>query len=388
MAKFFDLSTPALKAVTVAVDLPRSKRNDSGSLEELGALLENLEIPVVGSARQKREKPDPGTFLGRGKCEELAQFAATVGANLIVVDDRLSPTQRSNLRKIAHLEVWDRAFVIMKIFEQRAVTAEAKLQVELAQCRYEIPSLKGLGFQMSRTGGGIGTRGPGETEFERHRRKIERRIKFIERELELVRKRRKDVRQRRVKEEIPVVALVGYTNSGKSTLLRHLSKDGRIVAADQLFSTLDTVSRRIEPRSGRSFLLSDTVGFIRNLPPDLVAAFRATLEEVCEADLLLLVLDVSDEEPLETLEVVEGTLKDLGADEIPTIVALNKIDLSEDEKGDDLRMLLRAQGAVCVPISALTGAGVPELLDEIAQQISKLGSYVAPFAQDSWGLMP
>ena len=258
------------------------------SLDELVMLLENLRIPTVARVVQNRVVPDPASFIGSGKAEEIKDFAAKTGATLLVVDDFLSPTQKSNLQKITSLQVWDRAFVIMKIFENRAHTAEAKLQVELAQYRYEIPSLKGLGHQMSRTGGGIGTRGPGETEFERHRRKLERRIKGITERLEEVRKRRRERRDKRRRDGVPLVALVGYTNSGKSTLLKALSKDETIISANQLFSTLDTVVRRVSYRDGGGFLLSDTVGFIRKLPPELVAAFRATLEEVSGAALLLL----------------------------------------------------------------------------------------------------
>ncbi len=262
------------------------------------------------------------------------------------------------------MTVWDRAFVIMKIFESRAHTAEAKLQVELAQYRYEIPSLKGLGHQMSRTGGGIGTRGPGETEFERHRRKLERRMKSITSRLEEVKERRRDRRERRRKDGAFTAALVGYTNSGKSTLLRSLSKDSGILTANQLFSTLDTVVRKISFRDGGSFLLSDTVGFIRKLPPELVAAFRATLEEVSEADLLLLVIDSADKDPVGNMEIVLETLKELKADDLPRIVVLNKIDKTESE-AEFIAMELRARGEDAIKVCALTGEGFGELLERV-----------------------
>ena len=269
-----DLSLKPPKAVIAAVDCGSADDTEQ-SLDELVMLLENIGVPVAARVVQKRKIPDPAHFIGAGKALEIKEYALPNEVTHLVVDDFLSPTQKSNLQKVTGLQVWDRAFVIMKIFESRAHTAEAKLQVELAQYRYEIPSLKGLGHQMSRTGGGIGTRGPGETEFERHRRKLDRRMKSIEQRLDDVRKRREERRDRRRRDGVPVAALVGYTNSGKSTLLQALSKDAGIVAKDQLFSTLDTVVRKISYRGGEGhFLLSDTVGFIRKLPPALVAAFR------------------------------------------------------------------------------------------------------------------
>ena len=244
------------------------------------------------------------------------------------------------------------------------------MQVELAQYRYEIPSLKGLGHQMSRTGGGIGTRGPGETEFERHRRKLERRIKGITERLEEVRKRRRERRDKRRRDGVPLVALVGYTNSGKSTLLKALSKDETIISANQLFSTLDTVVRRVSYRDGGGFLLSDTVGFIRKLPPELVAAFRATLEEVSGAALLLLVLDSSDKDPVESFDIVIETLKELDADKLPRITVLNKIDKT-GEYTEFIRMELRSRGEDTVLVCALTGDGFTELLSKVKERLGE-----------------
>lgn len=358
-----DLSIKPKKAIIAGIERQGSFDTEQ-SLDELVMLLGNLNIPSVARAVQHRDIPDPSSFIGSGKAEEIKNFALHAGATLLVVDDFLSPTQKANLQKLTSLEVWDRAFVIMKIFERRANTAEAKLQVELAQYRYEIPSLKGLGYQMSRTGGGIGTRGPGETEFERHRRKLERRIKSITSRLEDVRKRRGERRDRRRKDGAPLAALVGYTNSGKSTLLKALSKDSTILSADQLFSTLDTVVRRIGFRDGGSFLLSDTVGFIRKLPPELVAAFRATLEEVAGADLLLLVLDSSDSEPCETLDIVLDTLKELDADELPRIIVLNKIDKT-GESADYIAAELKARGEKVICTCALDNRGFDDLLAAI-----------------------
>lgn len=364
-----DLSIKPKKAIVAGV--VRAGSDDAElSLDELVMLLENLKIPTVARVVQNRVVPDPASFIGSGKAEEIKDFAAKTGATLLVVDDFLSPTQKSNLQKITSLQVWDRAFVIMKIFENRAHTAEAKLQVELAQYRYEIPSLKGLGHQMSRTGGGIGTRGPGETEFERHRRKLERRIKGITERLEEVRKRRRERRDKRRRDGVPLVALVGYTNSGKSTLLKALSKDETILAANQLFSTLDTVVRRVSYRDGGGFLLSDTVGFIRKLPPELVAAFRATLEEVAGAALLLLVLDSSDKDPVESFDIVIETLKELDADKLPRITVLNKIDKT-GESAAFTRMELRSRGEDTVAVCALTGEGFAELLAKVKERLGE-----------------
>lgn len=358
-----DLSSKPPLAVVAALD---DGGETEASLDELILLLKNIDVPVAARVLQKRRMPDPSSFLGGGKAQEIKEYAEPNEITHLVVDDFLTPTQKSNLQKLTGLFVWDRAFVIMKIFESRAHTAEAKLQVELAQYRYEIPSLKGLGHQMSRTGGGIGTRGPGETEFERHRRKLDRRMKSIARRLEDVRRRREERRDRRRREGVPLAALVGYTNSGKSTLLRALSKDAGIVAKDQLFSTLDTVVRRIAYRDGGSFLLSDTVGFIRKLPPELIAAFRATLEEAANADLLLLVLDSSDKDPVETLDIVLDTLRGLGAEGLPRVVVLNKIDKS-GEAAESVAVELRARGERVVCVCALDRRGFDELLAEIKE---------------------
>lgn len=364
-----ELAQQPLTALIAAIDALSG--DTDAELDELVLLLSNLEVSVVGRVVQKRRAHDPATFLGKGKALEIKEYALAVGANLLVVDDSLTPTQRSNLKKATGLEVWDRAFTIMMIFERRANTSEAKLQVELAKLRYEIPSLKGLGKQMSRLGGGIGTRGPGETEFERHRRKLERRIMFIEKNLQHVRKRRREYRERRLREGARVVSLVGYTNSGKSTLLRTLSKDTGILAADMLFSTLDTVTRKIPLPRGGSFMLSDTVGFIRKLPPELVAAFRATLEEVTNADLLLLVVDASAPEPMVNLEVVEETLEQVGAKEIPHIVVLNKVDRAREE-AVFVSAGIASRGNDVVRISALYRDGLTELIELIGERLREI----------------
>ncbi len=368
--KLIDLSLKERKALIAAVETPQCTDTDL-SLNELELLLQNLDIKAFGRFVQKRNEPDPRSFIGIGKAEELRNYAVDSGTNLLVIDDFLNPTQKSNLEKITGVEVWDRAFVIMKIFESRANTYEAKLQVKLAQYRYEIPSLKGLGLQMSRTGGGIGTRGPGETEFERHKRKLDKRVLAIIEKLEIVKRRRKLNRDRKRKYGVPLVSLVGYTNSGKSTLLRSLSNDSTIDSANQLFTTLDTVSRRINYHDlTGSFLLSDTVGFIRKLPTALIAAFRATLEEVVTANLLLVVLDVSEDEAIDHFDIVLDTLKELQADTIPRIVVLNKIDIAGDNT-DMIEMELRASGEEAVRVSALAREGFISLLERIQYKLEE-----------------
>ena len=362
-------------AVLVALSLPQQAHAPEALLEELSLLLASLEVKTVGSAIQKRLAPDPATLIGSGKAEELRDFCRARNAGTLVFNEPLSPIQKNKLEKLCGVKVWDRPFVIMKIFERRAHTAEAKLQVELALTRYEIPHLKGLGLQMSRTGAGIGTRGPGETEFERHRRKLERKAREITKKLENVRKQRRLVRDRREKMGVSTVSLVGYTNSGKSTLLRALSGDGSIVAENRLFSTLDTAVRRIALRGGGNILLSDTVGFIRSLPPDLVAAFRATLEEISAAELLLLVLDASAEDALETYSVIIDTLSDIDCLDLPRIVVLNKTDLAAEQDVAVLALRLHALGEDTVPLSALHGEGLKDLLDAVERVLSNLHAW-------------
>ena len=354
----------------MGLSLPDREGEPENSLDELALLLGSLGIEALGSVVQRRESPDPACLIGRGKAEEVRLFCLSRSARYVVVDERLSPVQKSTLEKLTGATVWDRPFVIMKIFERRAVTAEARLQVELALTRYEIPHLKGLGLQMSRTGAGIGTRGPGETEFERHRRRLERRVREISRKLENVRRQRRLVRDRRKKRGTPTVSLVGYTNSGKSTLLKALSGDASILAEDRLFSTLDTSVRRIVLPGGGAVLFSDTVGFIRNLPPALVAAFRATLEEIREAELLLLLLDASAPEAMSTYEVIVDTLTEIECRELPRLLVLNKLDAIPPEEAESLALALRAKGEDVLGISALQGTGLRGLLMSVERELS------------------
>ena len=358
-------------AVVAALSLPDQREGPEERLAELSLLLASLGIETLGSAVQGRGEPSPATLVGRGKAEELRLFCSSLRARYLVFDEALSPVQRANLEALTKVTVWDRPFVIMKIFERRALTAEARLQVQMAMARYEIPHLKGLGLQMSRTGGGIGTRGPGETEFERHRRRLERQVRDMAKKLENVRRQRRLVRDRRRKRGLPTVSLVGYTNSGKSTLLRALSGDGTIVAQDCLFSTLDTSVRRIPLPGGGAFLLSDTVGFIRSLPPELVAAFRATLEEIQEAELLLLVLDASDARAMETCQVIFDTLLAIRCHELPRFLVLNKLDAVQRTEAEVLAAALENAGESVVRISALRGDGLVELRQEIERFLTE-----------------
>lgn len=358
------------RAVVAALDIPAQDYTPRILLDELKMLLVNLNIDVAGEVIQRRDKPDPAYMLGKGKAEESALFCKEVKADLLVCNEQLTPGQRLNLQQILGIEIWDRPFVIMKIFERRARTTEARLQIELAMCQYEIPHLKGLGRQMSRLGAGIGTRGPGETEFERHRRKLERRVRDINERLVKVRKRRTFQRYRREKAGIPTVALTGYTNSGKSTLLQQLSHGRNLYVADQLFSTLDTYVRKVELSDGHDVLVSDTVGFIRDLPPALIAAFRTTLEEISVSSLILLVLDGSMPDVMETLDVVEETLSDIGAGAIPRLIVLNKIDKIDLSLIPFLQTRLQGRSkAKVLPICALSGVGVTELLQEVEYQL-------------------
>jgi GTP-binding protein HflX len=335
------------------------------SLKELSLLLENLGTGTAGQMIQRRDKPDPDSFIGSGKAQEIALLARESGASLLVVDGRLSPAQAAHLSEITGLMIWDRPLVIMKIFEQRAQTGEAKLQIELARCRYEIPLLKGLGMQMSRLGGGLGTRGPGETEFERHRRKLERREREISRKIEIIRERRQAQRKRRVRAGLRTVALAGYTNSGKSSLLKCLSGDKSLVSEDRLFSTLDPFVRRVRLPGGSFILMTDTVGFIRNLPHDLVTAFRATMEEVSGSDLVLLVADASFGGFNDDISVVETLLQSIGAEEIPRMVVMNKIDLLEPEEASSRIAEVGRTQDIVIPVSATRGDNIGTLLENI-----------------------
>ena len=353
------------RALLAALRLPRQRRFEvEESLDELGRLAESAGAEVVGRVTQERQAPTPKLYFGKGKVDELKASSAREGANLMISDDPLSPVQERNLVGSLGLKVIDRTALILDIFAQRARTMEGKLQVELAQLSYLLPRLVGQWKHLERLGGGIGTRGPGETQLESDRRMIRHRIEKIRGELGRVRVHRRLLRDRRKAAGVPVVALVGYTNAGKTTLLNHLTGAGH-TAADQLFVTLDPAARVVARPSRAPFILTDTVGFIRKLPHQLVAAFKATLEELEEADVLLHVVDASHPGLEEQMEAVESLLGELELAHRPTIVALNKVDRLDADAA--LGALVERFDAVAV--SARTGEGMAALLDRIERAL-------------------
>ncbi|MDR1701229.1 MAG: GTPase HflX, partial [Sporomusaceae bacterium] len=302
----------------------------SDSLEELKNLAETAGAEVIGKITQKRVKPDTSFYIGKGKVEEINLLRQEKEAKLIIFDDELSLAQKRNLEQALSVKVVDRAELILDIFAQRARSYEGKLQVELAQLKYALPRLTGQGLVLSRLGGGIGTRGPGETKLEVDRRKMRERIGEIQKEIENLKKHRALHRQQRQKARIPVISLIGYTNTGKSTLLNQLT-NADVLAENKLFATLDPTTRRLLLPSGREALLTDTVGFIRKLPHQLIDAFRSTLEEVVEADLLLHVIDASHPDWQEQSDAVFVVLRELNADHKPILTLFNKTDRQENE---------------------------------------------------------
>ena len=358
------------RAVIGAVRLPAQRRFQvEESLDELAALVTAAGAEVADRVIQERQAPAPATYFGKGKVEEVGVLMRERGANLFVSDDALSPVQERNISEATGMKVIDRTALILDIFAQRARTAEGKLQVELAQLTYLMPRLVGQWKHLERLGGGIGTRGPGETQLESDRRIIQRRVARIRRDLEGVQVHRRLQRKGRRRNGVPVVALVGYTNAGKTTLMNRLT-GAQLHAADQLFVTLDPAARLVDGTvtNGRShrirtpFILTDTVGFIRKLPHELVAAFRATLEELSEADVLLHVVDASQPALEDHMHAVESLLEELGVAERPTILVLNKMDRVTSERS--LESLMTSRPRV-VAVSAATGQGIEALLAAI-----------------------
>ena len=329
------------------------------SLDELRALATSAGAQIAGEFTQRRDRPDPATLIGKGKLEEIAGAAASVSADVILFDHDLSPSQQRNIERVVNTRVIDRTQLILDIFARHARTREGQLQVELAQLEYLLPRLAGRGVEMSQLGGGIGTRGPGETQLETDRRKIHRRVRHVTQQIENVRRIRAQQRQRRESVPVAMVALVGYTNAGKSTLFNALTK-ANVVASSRMFATLDPTIRGAELPSKRRVLFSDTVGFIRHLPHTLVSAFRATLEEVQRATLIMQISDASSPVSAEQDAQVESVLKELEADKKPRMRVMNKIDLLLPKQRESLR-----DDEQTIHVSAAKGIGLSTLLDRV-----------------------
>ena len=355
------------------------------SLEELAALVETAGAEVVGSTAQRRESIHPLWYLGSGKAEELKQAKAETHFTMLVADDELTPKQQRSLEELLKVKVLDRSGIILDIFAQRAHTHEGRIQVELAQLEYQLPRLTRLWTHLSRTGGGIGTRrGPGETQLETDRRVIRERIKKTRERVDEVRRRRATAARARERRLLPTMAIVGYTNAGKSTLLNALVGEEAAVVEDMLFATLDPTTRRVRLREGQTVIVSDTVGFIHKLPHQLVEAFQATLEEVTRADVLVEVVDLADARAAEHRRTVQTVLDELGAGHKPRVVVLNKADLAEDSVVAAGRSgavvpgravpggILGRDDRYALKVSALNGTGIPELRETMATVLAEL----------------
>ncbi len=306
------------------------------SLSELGLLTDTAGAEPAESVLQRRETPDPATYIGSGKAQELRGLADALDVDLVVFDDELTPAQQRNLEKLFGRDVVDRVALILDIFAQHATSQEGMVQVELAQLRYRLPRLRGRGVELSQQAGGIGTRGPGETQLEVDRRRIQRRVRKLEDDLKRLARTRTTQRKARRRRDLVTVALVGYTNAGKSTLLNRLTKTSDALVENQLFSTLDPTTRRLRLPGGETILLSDTVGFVRKLPHQLVEAFRSTLEEVVDARLLLHVVDASAPTAPQQIDAVHDVLREIGAGELPELLVVNKTDIAGPDAVDEI----------------------------------------------------
>jgi len=353
-----DLEVRRQRALLVALAFGTQTMQDAeAGLDELALLTETAGSDPIDRAIQRRERPDPATYIGKGKTKELASIGKALDIDVVVVEGILTPVQQRNLQEAFGCDVVDRTALILDIFAQHAHSKEGMAQVELALLRYRLPRLRGRGIELSRLGGGIGTRGPGETQLETDRRRVARRISTLETELKQMQTGRDTRRKARRRSGMPTVALVGYTNSGKSSILNRLT-DAGVLVEDRLFSTLDATTRRLELPGGRTALLSDTVGFVHDLPHELVEAFRSTLEEAVETDLLLHIVDASSDRAEQQLIAVRSTLADINAAGVPEIIVLNKSDVTP------AAAVARLTGShtEAITVSAVTGDGIPELL--------------------------
>ena len=372
---------PIERGFLVGVELKREKSiwRAEDSLAELAQLARTAGIQVVGSTIQRLDRPRPATLIGKGKVEELKALKGELKPDVIIFDEELSPRQQRNLEEELDLKIVDRTALILDIFAQHARTHEGRLQVQLAQYEYRLPRLTRLWTHLARqvggtaargSPGGVGVRGPGETQLETDRREIGRRIAHLRQQLEEVRTHRRLYRRRRRRAAIPVVAIVGYTNAGKSTLLNALAGSD-ILVEDKLFATLDPTTRRVPLPHGRVALFTDTVGFIQKLPTQLVAAFQATLEEITEADLLLHIVDITHPHVREQSLAVEETLRQIGADDRPLVTALNKIDLLPSSENWPLLAEIARRYSNCIPISALERTGLDLLLSRVEEVLEE-----------------
>ena len=347
----------------------REREAAAVSLEEMTLLAKSARAEIVEVISQERKRPDSATYFGSGKVDELKELVAAKEITIVMVDAELSPVQARNLEAKLEVKVLDRTELILDIFAQRARSREGRLQVELAQLQYLMPRLTGKGVSLSRLGGGIGTRGPGETKLETDRRRIRTRVSVLKESIEHVRRERGTRREGRRRRAEPVVSLVGYTNAGKSSLFKALTGEEKVEISDRLFMTLDPLMRGVRIGERENIVLVDTVGFIRNLPHGLVAAFRATLEEVIEADLVLHVVDGTDAEIGKKEKAVREVLEEIGADESPNrLIVINKIDGADEAA----RLSLRSERPEAVPVSALTGEGLDALKRRIAEMLDML----------------
>jgi GTPase len=349
----------------------RSVSEAEASLSELGLLTDTAGAEPVESVLQRRDRPDPAMYIGSGKADELRGLADALDVDVVVFDDELTPAQQRNLEKKLGRDVVDRVALILDIFAQHARSQEGMLQVELAQLRYRLPRLRGRGVELSQQAGGIGTRGPGETQLEVDRRRIQRRVHKLEADLDRLAKTRATQRKARRRRDVPTVSLVGYTNAGKSTLLNRLTR-GDALVENRLFSTLDPTTRRLRLAGGEVALLSDTVGFVRRLPHELIEAFKSTLEEVAQVDMLLHVVDGSAPDAEEQIVAVRSVLREIGGADRPEQLVVNKVDVADPAAVDDL--LGAHEGAVAA--SAVTGEGVEKLEAVVAGRLRALDPVV------------